>query len=221
MKNKDKLSRIFVSDFDGTISKKDFFWYAIENLLSPPDIKVWEDYLAGKISHIDALSSIFSKIRLSKKEFDDFILSLPIEESFVETVQYCYKNNIKFYIASAGADYYIKLILNQLKVIDKVILISNPSVYTQESGLQIIKPDSNYQFYSENYGINKELLVQSIKKNSDICIFAGDGGPDMAAAKVADIVFARGRLLELCKLENIKFMELESYNKILEYLKDE
>ncbi|MDD3013540.1 MAG: MtnX-like HAD-IB family phosphatase [Candidatus Gastranaerophilales bacterium] len=216
-----KKNRVLISDFDGTISKKDFFWYVIDELLSQDDMQPWEDYLAKKITHIEALTRIFSKIRLSEKEFNDFILSLPIEDCFVKTAQYCHQNNIGFYIISAGADFYIKYILKHLKVDNIVTLISNKSFYKSESGLVINKPDKNSQFYSENYGVNKKLAVEFLKNKYDFSIFAGDGGPDFEAAKVADKVFARDRLLELCQTNNIKSSEFTTYCDILDYLKND
>jgi len=215
-----KGNRVLISDFDGTISKKDFFWYTVDKLLTPEDIQPWDDYLANKITHIEALTRIFSKIRLNEKEFYDFILSLPIEESFVETAKYCSKNNIGYYIVSAGADFYIKVILKYLNVENLVTIISNDSYYAPESGLVIIKPDTTRKFYSENYGINKAAAVDSIRKSYDFSVFAGDGGPDFEAAKLADKVFARERLLELCKANNVNVTPFTGYNEILEYLKD-
>lgn len=208
-----------VSDFDGTISRTDFFYYVINNLLIKEDVAPWLDYEAGKITHIEALRQIFCKIRLPEKEFVDFVLSLPLEEAFVDTVKYCSANNIGFYIVSAGADYYINLILEHLNIKDLVKLISNPSVYSQEKGLQILESDLNSIYYSSDYGINKKLALESIRKKYDFIVFAGDGGPDIDAAKLAEKVFARGLLLDLCQENNIKTVKLESYSFILDYLK--
>lgn len=216
-----KKSKVLISDFDGTISRKDFFWYAIDELLTKNDIQPWEDYLAKKITHIEALSRIFSKIRLGEKEFYDFILSLPIEECFVETAKYCCQNGIGYYIISAGADFYIKCILKYLKVDKMVTLICNESFYKPETGLVIIKPDKNHEFYSENYGVNKKLAVESIKRKYDFTIFAGDGRPDFDAAKIADKVFARDCLFDLCKVNGIQATRFSTYCEILDYLKND
>ena len=216
-----KKKRVLISDFDGTISKKDFFWYVIDTLLSPEDMQPWEDYLAKKITHIEALKQIFCKIRLSEKEFYNFVLSLPIEDCFVETAKYCSQNNIGYYIISAGADFYIKCILKYLKIDNQVTLISNESYYRPESGLVIIKPDNSHKFYSENYGINKKMAVEFLKKKHDFSIFAGDGIRDFEAARVADKIFARDSLLQLCQSNNVPATEFRSYCEILEYLKND
>jgi len=219
--NMNNNSRVLISDFDGTISKTDFFYFAIDNLLTDSDLKPWSEYEQGKLSHVDALSGIFSKIRLPVDEFHKFILELPIEESFVDTVNYCYSNKIGFYILSAGADYYIKVILEYLGLTDKVHLICNKSVYSYETGLNIINTPQNNPFYCSDYGVSKRLAVETIKKDYNKCIFAGDGNPDIEGAKLADVVFARGVLVKLCKKYNIDVQKFDSYSDILEYLKNE
>ena len=211
--------RALISDFDGTITKKDFFWLAIEQLLTPTDAEPWQEYLKSNITHVEALRRIFSKIRLSEKHFRDFILNIPIEDGFLPTVEFCKENNIDFYIISAGADYYINTILEHLGILDYVTLYSNKSLYSQEKGLQILETDKNKPFYSNNYGINKKTILESLMNKYHPCLFAGDGGPDLEAAKIADYVFARDRLLELCIEIDIKAEKFSSYYDILNFLK--
>lgn len=218
MKNTKKI--VLVSDFDGTISKIDFFYYAIDKLLVESDVEPWQEYKAGRITHIEALRRIFAKIRMSTEEFNKFILTLPIEECFVDTVNYCKEKNIDFYIISAGADYYIKLILQYLKVDDYVKLISNNSVYTPNEGLILLESDTSSPIYSYNYGISKKLAVEEIRKDADFIVFAGDGTPDYDAAKLSNVVFARGTLMDLCKQHKLKAHVLTSYYEVLGCLKN-
>lgn len=215
------IKKALVSDFDGTISKEDFFNYVIDNHLSPEDIRPWKDYEAGKITHVEGLRQIFSKISMTEKELKDFILTLPIEDHFLETLNYCNNKNIDFYVVSAGADYYIKFIFENLNILNKLKLISNPSVYEKNGGIKILPSDKTSAFYSEDYGISKKIAVESIKQKYDKVIFAGDGTPDFEAAKLADTVFARSTLLKLCNQNHIKTEKFESYNNILEYLKND
>ena len=212
--------KALVSDFDGTITKKDFFWIVVDELLTPEDVKPWQLYLKGEITHIEALRRIFAKIRLTPEEFHDFILSMQIQDGFLETIDFCSKNGIDFFIVSAGADYYIKLILEHNNLLNKVTLFSNKSIYCQNKGLQILPADEQAQFYSYNYGINKKTVVESIMQKYHPCIFAGDGGPDIEAAQTANYVFARERLLELCEELNIKATKFDSYCDILNYLRN-
>jgi len=214
------MNTVLVTDFDGTITKKDFFYHVIDELLEEKDLAPWNDYQTGKITHFEGLNRIFQKIHLEKEELHELILELPVEECFVNTVNYCKENNISIYIVSAGADYYIKFILDYLGVQDNIHIISNTSAYSQKTGLEMFKLEEDSPFYSYNYGVDKGNVVKYLKNQGKHVVFAGDGTPDLAAARHADVVFARGILMELCRKNGIKAQELDSYCSVLEYLKD-
>ena len=211
---------VLITDFDGTISKRDFFWFAIDEYLHPEDIQPWTDYKQGKITLIEALSRIFAKIRVDEEDFHKFILTLPIEKHFEDTVRYCTENNIPIHIVSAGADYYIKYILNHMNLLPFVKLLSNESYYSKEEGLKFKSPDKNSPYYLEDFGISKKSIVEEYKNKGYFCIYAGDGTPDFEAAKLADVVFARESLKKLCDKAGIENHHLHSYSDILNYLKE-
>ncbi len=207
-----------ITDFDGTISKKDFFWYAIDQYLEEKDMQPWEDYKSDKIRHVEALRRIFSKIHVEQEEFDQFVLNLEIEEDFPKTVEFCKDNNIPISILSAGADYYINIILKRLGFFDFIEVISNKSYYSKEDGLCFCPSDKNYKYYSEEFGISKKDFVANKKAEGYFCIFAGDGRPDIEAAKLADVVFARKDLKKLCIENDIEFQQFNTYGDILSFL---
>ncbi|MEW5818939.1 MAG: MtnX-like HAD-IB family phosphatase [Cyanobacteriota bacterium] len=211
---------VLISDFDGTISKVDFFMYVVNNLLKPSDLRPWQDFLDKKITHIDALIGIFGNIKTSRSYFDKFILDLPLEEAFIETVGFCKSNDIDIYILSAGADYYIKLILQNLNIENDVKLITNKSYFIENDGLIVIRPDQNDPYYSYEYGVDKVAVVEELKLKYDYCVFAGDGHFDFPSARLSDTIFARKKLLKLCLQHNIDCIELINYKQILDHLKD-
>ena len=210
---------VFVSDFDGTISKRDFFAYVTQEILTPSDMKPWYEYKSGLITHVEALNRIFNKIRMSVQDFDKFIDTIEIEEYFEKTVFFCNDNQIDFYVVSAGADYYINRILGNLNLLDKVEIITNPSKYSQDRGLELFPVDKSHELYDLDLGISKKSFVQNLQAEGYKVIFAGDGMPDIAAASVADIVFAKDYLIELCEKDNLKYNKFMSYQDIYNFLK--
>lgn len=209
-----------ISDFDGTITTDDFFHLAIKHFLHQSDLQSWNHYLDRKISHFEAISGIFDKIHIPEQELIHFIQQIPVQEFFVETFYFCKKNNIRFIIISAGASYYIEIILKHLNILEQTEFYANNSYYNQKEGLILIKPDIYNIYYSKEYGVSKKKCVELLKHEGYHCIFAGDGGPDLKAAKVADIVFARGRLKQLCDELNIPYHNFYTYNEIYEFLKN-
>ena len=67
------IKTALISDFDGTLTPEDFFWYVSERWLDAEALEPWQRYLDGKLSHLEALNLIFSRIlkfytpRLGKK----------------------------------------------------------------------------------------------------------------------------------------------------------
>ncbi len=208
---------VIVSDFDGTISKKDFFTYATESILTDNDMLPWLQYKKGQISHVNALNQIFNKIHLPKNEFDNFIDKIEIEEYFLPTLNLCREKSIDFHIVSAGADYYILRILERIGA-QNVNLLTNPSDYSQERGLELYPPNKTFEFYDEDLGVSKKDFVLKLKSKGYFVLFAGDGMPDIDAAKVADVVFARDYLVDLCNRHNIQYKRFETYYDIYKYI---
>lgn len=209
-----------ISDFDGTISKKDFFYMVIDTLLKDKKdaLVPWTQYLNGKIKHIDALTGIFSQIHLTQQELDDFISTIEVDSYFYDTAKYCNDNKIPFYICSAGTNYYIKKRIADTLSKYNIILISNDATYSRQDGMKLISPPESSPYYNENTGISKQAVVQKLKEEGFFTIYAGDGKPDLKASRIADIVFAKDMLLELCKKGNIKTQSFENFKDIMNYI---
>jgi len=217
MKNK----IVLISDFDGTISKKDFFYMVIDTLLKDKKdaLAPWNDYLNGKIKHIDALTGIFSQIHLTQAELDKFISTIEVDSYFYDTAKYCKDKNIPFYICSAGTNYYIKKrIFDSLQKYN-ITLISNDATYSQQDGMKLVAPEQNSPYYNSNTGISKQAIVQKLKDEGFFTVYAGDGKPDFKSAQIADVVFAKDMLLELCKDKNIETKPFNDFKDILNYIR--
>ena len=212
-----------ITDFDGTISKKDFFHLVINDLLdnNTDFLTPWNDYLNGKIKHIDALSGIFSQIHLSQSQLDDFISTIEIDKYFYDTVKFCNNQDIPVYICSAGTNYYIKKRIADILNNFDITLVSNDATYSKENGMKLIAPPEDSPFYNSNTGISKENVVKILKQGGYTTIYAGDGKPDFESAKIADIVFAKDLLLSMCNKSNIKTQKFDNFNDILLFIRRE
>jgi 2,3-diketo-5-methylthio-1-phosphopentane phosphatase len=217
MKNK----LVLISDFDGTISKKDFFYMVIDTLLKDKTdaLAPWRDYLNGKIKHIDALTGIFSQIHLTQQELDEFIFTIEVDSFFYDTAKYCMDKNIPFYICSAGTNYYIKKRISDTLQKYNITLISNDATYSQQDGMKLVAPPETSPYYNANTGISKQAIVQKLKDEGFFTIYAGDGKPDFKSAQIADVVFAKDMLLELCRQKSIETKPFKNFNDILNYIR--
>jgi len=216
---KEMRKTAFVSDFDGTLSKEDFFNMVVDRLLTREDILPWQDFLAGKITHLEALSRIFARVRIPQAELDIFIQSIQIDPKAKETFELCKKLSIPIYICSAGMDYYILKRIPQYIEQYRIQIISNKGEYSPETGFKVTPPPAGSPFYSKSTGIAKDELVNHLQKQGYFTIFAGDGRPDIKAAKITDAVFAKSVLLDFCREQNVKTLKFDDFGDITEYIK--
>jgi len=60
--DKEPIVGVLISDFDGTMTRHDFYKLALEFLL-PVDVpNYWDDYRAGVITHFEALRRYWSAV---------------------------------------------------------------------------------------------------------------------------------------------------------------
>ncbi|WP_010244254.1 MtnX-like HAD-IB family phosphatase [Acetivibrio cellulolyticus] len=201
----------FISDFDGTLSAKDFYHIIIDKYLGREGKEFYTEWKRTKKINVEFLNKIFGSVNLSEKQLFEEITKIPIDAYAGDFINRVRKSCGDFYIVSAGTSYYIKILLEYLGIKD-VQVISMEGVYSN-GGIKIM-PDSSSLYYSDVFGLDKRKFVESIKKDYEYIIFAGDSEPDLGAAKAADIVYARGELVELLRSENISFTAFSDFKQI-------
>jgi len=201
----------FVSDFDGTLSSKDFYHIIIDKYLGNEGKEFYKEWKKTKKINVEFLNKIFGSINLTEREIFDEITQIPIDKYAKDFIDRIRKNGGDFYVVSAGTSYYIKILFEHLGIKD-VQVISMEGVYSN-GGIKII-PDPDSEYFSEVFGLDKRKVVESIKKNYNLIVFAGDSEPDLEAAKTADLVYARSELAELLDRENISYTLFSDFKQI-------
>jgi 2-hydroxy-3-keto-5-methylthiopentenyl-1-phosphate phosphatase len=208
---------ILVSDFDGTLTRYDFFdlvrkrWpYSVEN-------DPWEKYVAGQITHFEALAEIFRGIRTSEAALLELADSMELEPGLAKSVGALRDCGWEVVIASAGCDWYIRRLLAKAGV--SVPVHSNPGSFDPESGLRMSLPKHS-PFFSPTTGVNKEEIVRDALARSDRAAFAGDGRPDLESALLVSpqLRFARGWLADALSQRGEGFQPFECWSQIADQL---
>ena len=207
-----------VSDFDGTISDNDFFYYITKRYFDEKALAPWRQYLSGKKKHFDALNEMFQSLRVQESELKNFIKTIKLDKTFFPLAAYCQKNNIPVYICSAGCDYYINVLIKKELKKYNLTLVTNRGEYSAKTGLTMF-PNPLYK--DENLGVSKVSLVKELKKNGYKVIYCGDGLPDILPAQSADKIFARKTLFEECQKKHIKAEFLNTFDNVLQYITEQ
>lgn len=202
-----------VSDFDGTITAEDFYDLAVRDLLTPEDIKPWEDFLAGKLTHFTALQRIFSKIRTPLPKVTDVIAAMRIDPNFAASVSALRAGGWEVVIASAGCLWYIDMLLKRAGV--TIETHSNPGSYAENGPLHMTPPLDD-PFFCPETGIDKAAIVRHHQAQGRVAAYAGDGYTDLAAALLAppELRFARGPLARELTKRGEKFQPFETWSDI-------
>lgn len=187
-------NKILISDFDGTMTERDFFRVALSHLplgAAAP----WERYEQGLESHFDALAEIFSGMRVDEHELDMMLAEMKVENHLTEGIDRLHHAGWALVIASAGCAFYIKRILSRTGI--KALIHANPGEFFPGEGL-FMKPPRQSPFFTAETGIDKAALVRHYLDQGCDTAFAGDGRPDLAPALLVppERRFARGWLAE-------------------------
>lgn len=203
-----------VTDFDGTVTTQD-----IGNSLclhfgtTTPD-KIEHAY-ATKQDAKTWMQCHFGPIKVEKQEFERIILDIAkLKDGFVKLAEYCKSNNIPFEIASGGLDIYINPILKKNNV-------NGIPVYCVQGTFSADGIMIDFPFYPDMpLEIFKASRVKYYKNQGYTTIFLGDGPSDFNAAKEADIVFATDRLKDICKANNLPYLEFNDFNTALKIVEN-
>lgn len=208
---------IFISDFDGTMTERDFYHIVIDRYLGDAGKQLYHKWKAGEYKDVDFLGTVFQSMNRDENEIFQDILSIKLDEHIKEFVARVRLYGGEFLVLSAGTRYYIDILLQQYGM-GEISVISNPGVYSNY-GIHM-SADRQSPFFSERYGVDKELVVKEYKKHYSKIYYAGDSEPDLKAALQADLIFAKGDLQVLLREKGCEFIPIASFKEIDEYLSD-
>lgn len=208
---------LFVSDFDGTMTREDFYRLSIKHLL-PPDVpNFWTDYREGRKTHFEALQAYFAEIRADEKEVLEVIERMQLDPKIAPGVLALERAGWDLVIASAGCSWYIQILLDEAGV--RAPVYANPGRFETNRGL-LMEPPAPGPFFSPTLGVDKAAVVQSGLDEGRRVAFAGDGFPDFDAARLVDdsLRFARADLAKALTDEGLSFRPFTCWSEIAQAL---
>lgn len=211
------MNNVLVSDFDGTITRVDFYLLIQQRHMAKSEPDYLELYRAGKMSHFRAMASYFAHAPHEEAELEEMLRLTEPDPAFVSTIEALRAASWDLIVVSAGSDWYIERILRDLGV--EAVVHSNPGRIQEGHGLVIEQP-SGAPFFSAEVGVDKAAVVRDAQSRYERVSFAGDGPPDVAPSLLVPpgLRFARGYLADELRRRDEGFREFHSWSDIRQAL---
>ncbi len=191
-----------VCDFDGTAITEDL---ADALSIRYAGYERWkranEAFQAGAIPFDRLLREIFEPVDATPEEVRTFALERArFRPGFERLVETCRERGHPFVLASGGLDIYIRPALERLRpqLADGLEVRANTARYVP-GGLALSFPYQHAPGACGSCGSCKGAIVRELKAKGHVVVAVGDGNADRCMAGVADVLFARGRLLDWCR----------------------
>lgn len=204
---------VLVSDFDGTMTRHDFYRLVLELLLPPGTPDYWAEYRAGRITHFEALRQYFASIRATEAEVLKVVDGMELDPDLPAAVADLKRAGWKVVVTSAGCDWYIRRLLTAAGV--DVEVHANPGRFVEGRGLLMEMPAGS-PFLSPTLGVDKAGVVRGYLATGRPVAFAGDGYPDAEGARLVpdDLRFGRDALAEVLRAEGLPFHPFDSWSDV-------
>ncbi len=209
---------IIFSDFDGTFAEKDIGYRLFSHFSRGENQKFVDSWKKGQLSSRDCLLLEASMIRVSLDDIRSFLNSFRLAPGAAEFYTAIKGGNIPFFIVSDGVDIYIEYILRKYDL-GEIDYFSNRGI-VRNGRMQVEFPCDNRGCVRCGCCKGARIIDFADENRAGwTVIFIGDGLSDICAVPNADIIFARGDLLQFCRSKNLAAIEYEDFYDILKRLK--
>lgn len=205
--------KILVSDFDGTMTRHDFYRLVLDEVL-PHDVHdYWTEYCAGTITHFEALQGYFAEIRAGEERILQILEKMELDPQLGAAMESLADAGWRVVVTSAGCGWYIQRLLGAAGV--DLEVHSNPGRFESGRGLLMELPTDS-AFFSPTIGVDKAGVVRNYLGRSRVVVFAGDGFPDVEAARLVEPRwrFARADLAAALRSEGLPFRPFERWSDV-------
>jgi 2,3-diketo-5-methylthio-1-phosphopentane phosphatase len=209
-----KMHKIFVSDYDGTITDKDFYLLLAERYVPADTPDYFVQYREGRISHFEAMAAYFGFAPTDEQRLEELLAASQADPDLGASAALLRRAGWELWVVSAGSSWYIERVLRRAGV--AATIYSNPGRLENGSGLVLEKLDPSSPYHSASVGVDKSAVVRHALHIADTVAFAGDGPPDLPPALLVrpGLRFARGVLAEELRARGEAFQPFSRWSGI-------
>jgi 2-hydroxy-3-keto-5-methylthiopentenyl-1-phosphate phosphatase len=201
------MTTLVQCDFDGTVTEKDTSFFLLDAFAQGDWRLLLREYKEHKISVGEFNTKAFAMVKADKSTLLGALKGeVKVRAGFQELVNYCLEKGLRLVIVSNGLDFYIKAVLKDLALKNIEMHAAQASFHPEGMEVHYVGPDGKR--LDDDF---KEVYTKSFLKLGYRVIYVGNGDSDIAPAKYAHHVFARGELLAYCRENNLKYKPFENF----------
>jgi 2-hydroxy-3-keto-5-methylthiopentenyl-1-phosphate phosphatase len=208
------MRKIFVSDYDGTITDKDFYSLLAERYIPAGTPDYFAQYREGRITHFEAMAAYFAFAPTEEQQLEELLTASEADPDLGASATLLQRAGWDLFVVSAGSSWYVERVLNRAGVAATVY--SNPGRLANGRGLVLEKLDPSSPYHSTSVGVDKSAVVRHALHVAEMVAFAGDGQPDLQPALLVrpDLRFARGFLADALREHGQAFRPFSRWSEI-------
>ena len=202
-------------DFDGTVTYEDVGLKILEVFADGDWKSIFGRYQRGEIPVGRFNTDAFALVKNDKATLLRLVREeTRIRDGFLRLVEYCRKRRFRLVIVSNGLDFYVKEAMNGLGL-SGVEVFAARTAFTAD-GINTFYTGPDGSVLTDGF---KESYARLFLNGGCRLVYIGNGPSDLAAARLADHVFATGSLLEQCQELKLGCVPFGSMDEIVEGLR--
>src|SRR5262245_52974803 len=203
------MRKIFVSDYDGTITNNDMYSLLAERYVPAGTPDYFAQYVEGRMTHFDAMAAYFAYMPTEEQQVEELLDASEADPDFGASAALLQRAGWELLVVSAGSSWYIERVLRRAGVAATVY--SNPGRLENGRGLVLEKLD-----IASPYGMDKAVVVRNAFHAAETVAFAGDGPSDLQPALLVrpELRFARRFLADALRQRGESFRPFSRWTDI-------
>ncbi len=198
-------------DFDGTVAQDDVGDLLFETFAAEEARDAVDDWMHGEISSRQCLEREVAAARCCPTTLKNFLSERRLDPYFKDFHDFAQKRGIEVVVLSDGLDYYIEqmLIRNGLGGIEffaNRLRIDGETLHVEFPWYDMLE--------CTECGCCKTHHLLRYKQDGYFIVYVGNGLSDRCPCEAADLVLAKGELLEHCRAKNIGAVEFKNFRDV-------
>lgn len=198
-----------ICDFDGTIAPTDVTDHLLERFADPAWRQIERAWQAKEINSRYCLMQQTEMLSMTARELAERLADIRIDPAFVDFVAFAQSRDCEVRVASEGYGQAIRTLLGHAGAtplpIASTYLIAN-GANRWVLGCPFARPDCRSAAATCKCAVAHQGATSGART-----LLIGDGRSDFCVAARADFVFARGALLDYCRVRHVPHTPVDNF----------